>query len=324
MAAYSQGRAAPPGVTTVTTSSPQPQVDESYGAGLDDGELGRAGNKKVSMKLSLPGSQNARTMAGKAAKAARGSTKGATKMASAFGRKFGLGVRDAGGQHQAIPETSLGGQPSSIGREESDTLDNDDADAHVVGDVEAGWEEAAGEDTSALLYHAQYSPQSTPSTERPRSPECPDRSDYSSDCQESGPHSSDLHSQGTGSDSDAIGRSKSRPTLTPAQRREAETWDSKAFSNSKRPLECQSIWDIPTSRVPKPEPSPVTPSRASHEKGSRSLPKIAVSISSGAKNPMSPAPRHTGRSTAVVCLSLTLMAGAVVWAMLYMGNMLPE
>lgn len=307
MAAFTQG-----------IRHPQPQSEDfSNSCGLDDAELGRS---KSSIRLQLPSAMSAmkaRTMAGKASTkmkdASKASTKGASKMASAFGRKFRLA--SSGAQHQALPDASPGGMQNVIGREEgTDVLDASMDDAPCDGDDQCQWE-VCGEDTSSLL-HAQYSPQSTPSTERPRSPECldRDRSDYSSDCQKSAP-GSDTHSQGTGSDSDAMGRSKARASQAPALKKDPETWDAKAFVGV-RPLECQSIWDIPTSRVPKPAPpQPVQQTL----RGSRSLPKISISLPDpNAKSLGSPVrlpERQRGRTGTVVCLAMSLCAAAVVGAM---------
>jgi len=328
---YGQGRVAIPGVTSVATwgSRPQPQralPGDSSSPALDDAELGKSTSKKLSKML--PGTQNARKMATQASKKMSASTKGASKMASAFGRKLRLApTRDTGGQHQAIVDESPGGSQNVIGRQGNDeerlVIDDADVSASWASSCEPDthWEEH--EDTSSLMLHAQYSPQSTPSTEHPQSPECPDRSD--SDCQGSG-RGSDTHSQGTGSDSDAIGRSKCRtPQLSP-QRREPETWDAKAFAASKRPLDCQSIWDIPTSRVPKPAPPPVRPVVSMHPGGGRSLPKISVTVAAG--SPSNDGSRGGGapyrqkgrdRSVVVVCLSLSLFAVLVSAAMLMLS-----
>lgn len=213
-----------------------------------------------------------------------------------------------------------------IGREETtDILDEGVWQEEAAGDADASWDQCE-EDTSSLLSHAQYSPQSTPSSERPRSPECLDRSSersYSSDCPKSGP-GSDTHGHETGSDSDAPGRSRGRAAQAVTQRKEPETWDSKAFANC-RPLECQSIWDIPTSRVPKPAPPPVRPVRAALAAklgGARSLPKISISLADNAKSiggsPVRKPETPRGRTAAVVCLSLSLVAAAVVGAMLFL------
>lgn len=337
IAGYGQGRVAIPGVTSVSTwgARPQPQAAQPGGSrpAFDDAELAKSTSKKLSKML--PGTQNARKMATQASKKMSASTKGASKMASAFGRKLRLApTRDAGGQHQAIVDESPGGSQNVIGRQGSDeerlVVDDADVSASWASSCEPDthWEEH--EDTSSLILHAQYSPQSTPSTEHPQSPECPDRSD--SDCQGSG-RGSDTHSQGTGSDSDAIGRSKCRtPQLSPQrrepvlQRREPETWDAKAFSASKRPLDCQSIWDIPTSRVPKPAPPPVQPAVSMHPGGGRALPKISVTVAAGSPTndgsrgggaPFRPKGRD--RSAVVVCLSLSLFTAAVVAAMLLLS-----
>lgn len=260
--------------------------------------------------MAMPGTQKARTitssMAGKAAKAARGSTKGASKMASALGKKFRMSSSSG---HQALSDENPGDLQAIIGREELDADDAEDVECQS-----STSKDRCVEDTSSLLFHAQCSPQSTPSTDRPRSPECVDRSDYSSHRSESSPRS-DTHTQGeTGSDSDAAGRSKGRAQAS-AQRAEPETWDAKAFANSTRPLECGSIWDIPTSRVPKPAPPPVrTPrGRGRDPGGSKSLPKISVKLEGG--SPARLHERQSGRMQAAVCLSLSLCAAAVVGAM---------
>jgi hypothetical protein len=302
---YSQG------MPSVSTSShhPQPLSTDSGSCGVDDLERAPVRSKSGRF-LNLP-SQKARTMAGKAANAARGSTKGATKMASALGRKFRMAGGGSSGQHQAITDASPASMPSMIGREElADSMGIDEMESIDL-EADGSWEQCS-EDTSSLLYHVQYSAQSTPSTDRPRSPECQDRSDYSSDCAKSGPPS-DTHSQGTGSDNEAIGR-KAAP-----QRRELETWDARAFGNC-RPLECSSIWDIPTSRVPKPAPQPVLTVREALKEqagGARSLPKITVSMpDAGRKSAVYPMRQQKGRTAAVVCLSLSLVAAAVFGAML--------
>merc|ERR1712008_607316 len=62
-----------------------------------------------------------------------------------------------------------------------------------------------------------------------------------------------------------------------------ETWDAGAFRNV-RPLQCQSIWDIPTSRIPEPQPEPAVLEREAtclaKDKATRGkLPTVLVSIS---------------------------------------------
>lgn len=310
-----------PGVTSVTTWShrPQPQqssADDDSRGGNEDPELVR--RPSGGRLPTLPGTQKARTMAAKAAKATSASTKGATKMASAFGRKFRFAASKTGEQ-QAISAASPSESENIMGRQMSaEGLDPDDADSAVC-EADPSWD---GEDTSMLLDHAQYSPQSNPSTDQPRSPDCQDRSDLSSKGSAS---TSDLHSQGSaGSDSDAIGRGRVRFVQPPVQRREPESWDAKAFVGNTRPLECPSIWQIPTSRVPKPEPASVeqglgmdrgvdlgTPQAA----GLAKLPGVPVKLSGGQ---MQGRARHSGLTAAVVCLSLSLFAAAVVGAYFFM------
>jgi len=318
-------RAAVAGVSVVTTGAhnPQPQSRENDSHGsAEDPELGNKQRKTTS----LPGSSlfKTRTMAGKMSasmklpgKAAIASTKGATKMASAFGRK----LRFAGsGQHQALAaDASPSESQTIIGREEfPDGSERADAEGASIGPT-ISWD---GEDTRALLDHTLYSPQSTPSTEHPRSPaDCQDRSENNSS--EGGAASSDNHSQGSaGADNDATGRSKVRFAPPSAQRREPEKWDAKAFANSTRPLECPSIWQIPTSRVPKPEPAPAGPglrvptgNHFGSKKSSKKLPAVPVKLHGGQGARRE---RNAGRTAAVVCLSLSLVVAIVIAASLFM------
>merc|ERR1712129_674386 len=67
------------------------------------------------------------------------------------------------------------------------------------------------------------------------------------------------------------------------QRAKQETWDAAAFRNV-RPLQCESIWDIPTSRIPEPQPEPAVQEREAaclaEDKARRGkLPTVLVSIS---------------------------------------------
>lgn len=314
-AAQSQSRASIPGVSFVTTGAHNPQPQNAENDSHDGAEDPELGWKQRSMFKT-------RTMAGKMSasmnmtrKAAGASTKGATKMASALGRK----LRFAGpsGQHQALTAENPEALQTIIGRED-DAPERDYAEDPPTssGDFE---------DTSALLDHTLYSPQSTPSTEFPRSPaDCQDRSDANSSegCQRSAA-SSDKHSQGSaGSDNDATGRTKIRFAQPPVQRRDPESWDAKQFANSTRPLECPSIWQIPTSRVPKPEPAPAAPGlrtptskQPGSKKSSKKLPAVTVKLSGGQGQRKD---QSAGRTAGVVCLSLCFVVAAVVAAMLFL------
>jgi len=75
------------------------------------------------------------------------------------------------------------------------------------------------------------------------------------------------------------------------QRAQKEFWDAAAFRNV-RPLQCRSIWDIPTSRIPDPQPEPAEEDReaaylAENKAKRRKLPIVPVSISG---------PKHVQRS----------------------------
>lgn len=324
------GRVAMPSFTVATTGlhHPQPPSQENDSRGsLEDAELGRGRTftKARMPSVQMPSSQKARKMAAatktKMASGSKLASKGASKMASAMGKRFRFAATS--GQHQAIANESE--SAAIIGREAGpDISAASDPEATPCGDGEVSWD--CGEDTSALLDHsqdhAQYSPQSTPSTENPRSPECLDRSQSEAD--------SDRHSEHTaGSDSDATGRAKSH-FVQPPKKREPESWDAKTFSNHTRPLECSSIWQIPTSRVPRPEPAPVDPvvrvSTETFSGAARCPPKVSVrlpppeTMQSTSGGAVLGRAKNAGRSSAVICLSVTLVAGAAVAAMVFMSS----
>merc|ERR1719336_1414108 len=80
-----------------------------------------------------------------------------------------------------------------------------------------------------------------------------------------------------GPGAEATGPSRKRPVETPVQ------WDAKAFKDC-RPLRCESIWDVPTSRIPEPLPEPKVERRAREpplkkkaSKLKRALPIVAIS-----------------------------------------------
>merc|ERR1740129_1529634 len=82
---------------------------------------------------------------------------------------------------------------------------------------------------------------------------------------------------GTGPGADAAGPSRKRPVEPPVQ------WDAKAFKDC-RPLKCESIWDVPTSRIPEPLPEPKVerrrrepPLKKKASKLKRTLPIVAIS-----------------------------------------------
>merc|ERR1719414_2903931 len=80
-----------------------------------------------------------------------------------------------------------------------------------------------------------------------------------------------------GPGADAAGPSRKRPVEAHVQ------WDAKAFKNC-RPLKCESIWDVPTSRIPEPQPEPKVerrkrepPLKKKASKLKRTLPIVAIS-----------------------------------------------
>lgn len=314
------GRAAGRGLSLAATTRqqlPQPQANhDSYsysgerrGSGhsahalelspCSDGSQSQARGMKMS--LNLPGSKSARNVAGKAGRAA---TKGATKMASAF-KKLG---------RKGLPKAIHQEDPEIIGAVE-ESAELLDLDGIVDGVLESSYDlEGACEKTPGFQRSRMYSPQGTPSTDRPGSPERQEHSDLSSGGVgvESDPHGT------SGSDSDAAVNSRvpMKETLRPA--RDMDLWDAQAHGKV-RPLSCQSIWDIPTSRIPEPPPRPIAP-EVSNAKA-RSLPQIKVSVDASAE-PWSPKGVGAGRRCSqkhrialLICLAVMLLSAAAVAAM---------
>jgi len=208
-----------------------------------------AGGDQPKNNVRLPATKAARKVAGKA-------TKKASKMASAIARKF---RRNNDSCQYEAPNVALPDEPDtpSVARTSQDyqgekrTLANfrDCAVAHLKDSDLHDLEAARCTATSSY---------STPSTERGRSPDNPDRSfrsDHSSGCLASEP---DLYGNPL-SDSDARKPSRTqspeRPYRGSSYFGKFDDWDAKLFGK-RRPLECSSIWDIPTSRQPEPEVLP--------------------------------------------------------------------
>lgn len=273
----------------------------------DGSDLQAERSRGKKMTFSLPSSKSARTVAGKAntvaGKASRAATKGASKMATAF-KNFGRkGSKRAGTEDAEI-----------IGAvEESADLLVDlegmiDGVLDTAPDLDGTWEKAPNCGDAAGMQG------STPSTDRPGSPR-QERSDFSSSSE---PHNT------SGSDSD-VGHNRApareakppvRESLRPG--RTSEVWDAQAYGKV-RPLECQSIWDIPTSRIPAPPPRPPAPSGSSAQGQARKLPEIKISVAGDSECGLAEAEsrrrcRHRKRIALLLCLAAALLISALAAA----------
>mmetsp|Transcript_34037 Transcript_34037/g.60190 ORF Transcript_34037/g.60190 Transcript_34037/m.60190 type:complete len:323 (+) Transcript_34037:130-1098(+) len=265
---------------------------------------------KKKMSLHLPSSKAARNVAGKASKAA---TKGATKMASAF-KKLG---------RKGTKRLSALEDPEIIGavEESADLLALEGVIDGVLDtncDLDSTWEKVPSSGEAAGMQRCRtHSPRSTPSTDRPGSPERQERSDFSSSSE---PHNT------SGSDSDAgHNRASARETKAPVRdslrpERAVDVWDAQAYGKV-RPLKCQSIWDIPTSRIPEPPPRAPAPRVSSAQAQARSLPQIKISVARDPESGLAEAGvsrsrcRHKHRIALLLCLAAVLLCLALAAAL---------
>lgn len=169
---------------------------------------------KQSFQLS---SKAARKAAGKAGKAA---TKGATKMVSAFKRKL---QRDPGASQYQAPG------PDLVGAAEEPDAPADDAETNDH------------EDQELLEAHTPQSPDSRTGFGASEAFEQRRRPDQRT------------RPSGTACGDAAPTAEKAQKAARPRSVDHREFWDANAFKHC-RPLQCRSIWDIPTSRIPEPVP----------------------------------------------------------------------
>lgn len=211
-----------------------------------DVEMAQVGERSRSKRgIHLPHNFSGQKVAGKASKvagkASRAASKKASKMASAFAKKLRRPHHsEAGGSAADLAEV--------VGVRQQEAAELDDLDA----------DDSSGEEEQSWCCET-----SAASTDRPRSAEGHSRS-LGGQSTGSEPGEA-LCMSGGSSDSDPTtsgrGRGRGRSSTPEPERRSGQSrsqevsWDAKAFGKV-RPLELQSIWDIPTSRVPQP---PVRP-----------------------------------------------------------------
>merc|ERR1712217_753866 len=120
----------------------------------------------------------------------------------------------------------------------------------------------------------------------------------------------------TSSDVDTKKRADAKPRKSESSKKHDPIWDVKAFGKKCRPLQCQSIWDMPTSRIPDPVIEPVkvvelpapacsngrSTAKASNDKGERQVQAAATSRTS-----------QQQRNLRIVAATLTvLLVGAII------------
>eukprot|EP00929_Paragymnodinium_shiwhaense_P079829 TRINITY_DN41613_c0_g1_i1.p1 TRINITY_DN41613_c0_g1~~TRINITY_DN41613_c0_g1_i1.p1 ORF type:complete len:346 (+),score=78.07 TRINITY_DN41613_c0_g1_i1:78-1115(+) len=305
-----------------STAAPEPEPVYSLGRGgaaslyPSDGagggvqeQQGDKGAKRLPLHLSAKSARKAAGRAGKVASSQAtkmvAASSQASKMASSFARKLGRQKSQDGGQYQ--PAEGLEAAAQVVGAVDED----DENSAMIAGDgtVESNDIEC-GQDSSLLLHSS--SRESSPSS-RTRSPCALDRLH------------SDLSSSGyPGSQADAHGTSGSEGersrTTSKRSKDDVDMWDAKAFGNV-RPSQLGSIWDIPTSQCPIPEPKPTrTTATAKSPVTEQPLPSLAVRIANDSYGLASPeGARDKGWSPSsalataakIICLVLALIAMAL-------------
>lgn len=211
-------------------------------------------------------------------------------MVSAFKRKL---QRDLGpGQYQAP-------RPDLVGAAEEADAPADDAEANDH------------EDQELLEVHAPQSPDSRTgfgTSEAAEQRRRPEQRSWSS---------------GSACGDDAPKAEKAQKAAKPRSVDHREFWDASAFKHC-RPLQCRSIWEIPTSRIPEPIPE------AELEPNITRLPIVAdktlrlpvIATTSGGLDFQPPAAGNLVKRTFAfrrrhlvvfgICLSLATVAGAAI------------
>lgn len=285
----------------------------------------------------IKGSKSARKAASKASKAGKAAQKSATKMASVLGKSLpslptSLKRPQSGQVASVASAVAAGSSPApQLLRSSASKSTDDDDDENEVEELHA---QAVAEESSLLCAHSDYSLTSsmlgsTAGEESHQDFGCTaERSDRSSDSalSDSG-SSSERRSIGRGTESTAGNCSKLAVGNASADVREVAkcseiSWDQKQHQGT-RPLQCGSLWDIPTSRNPFP---PVS-AKAKQERptklemvtlGMRSLPQPTAKLSnvgasgesaslSGGRPTLKPTWTR-GRTLVAVCLTITLTA----------------
>lgn len=219
------------------------------GPGADEG--GEGGKAKKGSRLKLP--KGMRHVAGKAARQTTKAAKGASKMANAVSKKLGVPESSSQGQYQAAAPADMIG--AAMLQDDDDCGEEDEEDG---GHELAGWTTSSSEG---------------PHERGEGSPDAPAAAPASGSENERPPR------RASGQRSSA--KAKAKAGGASWREKQKEGWDPKNFAGKPRPLQCGSIWDIPTTRFPEPEKRPLPPAHTAPDPQTAPAPATEVAFSGG-------------------------------------------